>query len=233
MLSYLEYSADNEGAFYNNGSISAGNDVVPGGSYIYKLFARDGSGPTASQPSSTVWLYHSHYYMDERDIYSGLAGAIIVTKKGMAGADAKPTDVDREFVTMFFIFDQNISVLLDSNTKTFCPGFTNPDPNDFEESNMKHAINGMFMGNLPGLTMNKGDRVRWYVISLGNEVDIHTPHWHGNTVVVNGINTDVVDLLPGTMLVADMIPDNIGTWAYHCHVTNHMMAGMTALYTVK
>ena len=229
----LEYSPDNEGAFYANGSVSAGNDVEPGGKYTYRLLARDASGPAANQPSSVVWLYHSHYYMDERDLYAGLVGGIIVTKKGMADENAKPVDVDREFITMFFIFNQNASALLDSSIHTFCPGFTNPDPDDFEESNKKHTINGMLMGNLPGLTMNKGERVRWYLLALGNEVDLHTPHWHGNTVMSNGVNTDVIDLLPANMLVADMVPDNAGIWGYHCHVTDHMMAGMTALYTVR
>ena len=89
------------------------------------------------------------------------------------------------------------------------------------------------MGNLPGLIMNKGERVRWYVMGMGSEMDIHTPHWHGNTVTVDGQNTDVVEILPATMLTCDMIPDNIGTWAFHCHVSNHMIAGMTALYIVQ
>ncbi len=229
----LEYTADNEGALYNNGSMGAGNDVAPGKSYTYRLFAREESGPTANQPSSIAWLYHSHYYMDERDIYAGLTGAIIVTRRGMGGVDGKPKDVDREFVTLFFIFNQNASALLDSSTQVFCPGFTNPNPDDFTESNKKHAINGMIMGNLPGLTMNRGERVRWYLMALGNEVDLHTPHWHGNIVTSNGTHTDVVSLLPAEMLVADMVPDNPGTWGFHYHVSDHMVAGMSAVYTVK
>jgi len=88
------------------------------------------------------------------------------------------------------------------------------------------------MGNLPGLTMYQGEKVRWYLLALGNEVDLHTPHWHGSTVVTNGIRTDVVNLLPAQMLVADMNPYNPGTWGFHCHVSDHQVAGMTALYTV-
>ncbi len=229
----LQYSPANEGSPYNNGVVGLGDDVPPGGSYTYQYFARESSGPTANQPSSVVWLYHSHFFMDERDIYAGLIGGIIVTKKGMADINAKPIDVDREFVTLFLIFNENSSAFIDSSTQMFCPGFTNPNPADFFESNRKHSINGMMMGNLPGLVMNKGERVRWYLLSLGNEVDLHTPHWHGNTVTVNGITTDVVDLLPANMLVVDMVPDNVGTWAFHCHVTDHMVAGMNALYTVK
>jgi FtsP/CotA-like multicopper oxidase with cupredoxin domain len=171
--------------------------------------------------------------MDESDLYSGLIGAIIITKKGMGDADAKPIDVDREFVTLFFIWDESNSLYLNQNIATYCPGFTNPDSADFAESNRKYAINGMFMGNLPGLIMNKGERVRWYVMGMGSEMDIHTPHWHGNTVTVDGQNTDVVEILPSTMLTCDMVPDNIGVWGFHCHVSDHMNAGMTALYVVQ
>jgi len=43
---------------------------------------------------------------------------------------------------------------------------------EFRESNRKHAINGLLYGNLRGLTMNRGERVRWYVIGSGNENDL-------------------------------------------------------------
>jgi hephaestin len=80
--------------------------------------------------------------------------------------------------------------------------------------------------------MKKGERVRWYVMDLGTETDLHTPHWHGNTVLVTGMRTDSLSLLPGSMVVADMVPDDVGTWLYHCHVNDHITAGMQALYTV-
>jgi hephaestin len=35
------------------------------------------------------------------------------------------------------------------------------------------------------------------------------------------------------MKVADMIPDNPGTWMYHCHVNDHMLEGMSARYQVR
>ena len=30
------------------------------------------------------------------------------------------------------------------------------------------------------ISMKRGERVRWYVMGMGTEVDLHTPHWHGN-----------------------------------------------------
>jgi FtsP/CotA-like multicopper oxidase with cupredoxin domain len=37
---------------------------------------------------------------------------------------------------------------------------------------------------------------------------------------------------PKEPLTADMVPDNSGTWLFHCHVTFHNAAGMAARYKV-
>jgi FtsP/CotA-like multicopper oxidase with cupredoxin domain len=44
---------------------------------------------------------------------------------------------------------------------------------------------------------------------------------------------DVVGLLPATMVNADMAPDDRGTWLFHCHVNDHILAGMSARYRVE
>jgi FtsP/CotA-like multicopper oxidase with cupredoxin domain len=125
--------------------------------------------------------------------------------------------VDREFVTFWMVFNENTS-----RTR----------PRD-AEGNLKHAVNGLFFGNLHGLEMNKGDRVRWYITDLGSEVDLHTPHWHGAKLLLGGSYVDVVELLPGSMKVADMVARNPGVWMLHCHVNDHMTAGMYATYTIN
>jgi manganese oxidase len=51
-------------------------------------------------------------------------------------------------------------------------------------------------------------------------------------VTANGMKTDVVSVFPATMINADMRPDNAGSWFFHCHVNDHLTAGMSALYTV-
>jgi hypothetical protein len=43
---------------------------------------------------------------------------------------------------------------------------------------------------------------------------------------------DVIELLPGSMVTVDMLADNPGTWLFHCHVADHMEAGMMATYTI-
>jgi len=69
-------------------------------------------------------------------------------------------------------------------------------------------------------------------MGMGSEMDIHTPHWHGKTVRQGQRNTDVIELLPASMTSADMIADNVGTWLFHCQVSDHMEAGMMAKYTI-
>lgn len=229
------YEKDDEGSMTNDGTTGADmhDDHVPPGeteTYVWQVPERAGPGP--NDPSSVVWLYHSH--VDEvRDTNSGLIGAIIVARKGMADESGKPRDVDREFVVLWKIFNENNSLYLDDNLAAL-PGGDKVDREneDFHESNLKHAINGYIFGSQPMFTMKVGERVRWYMMGLGTEPDLHTPHWHGNTVLLRGQRLDVVSLMPAQTLVADMKPDNPGIWMFHCHVDDHVSAGMTARYEV-
>jgi FtsP/CotA-like multicopper oxidase with cupredoxin domain len=238
------YEKASEGAHYsmvisgtNESGHSAmpetGADVKPGDQYTYHWEVPERAGPGPSDPDSLVWLYHAHDHQGI-DIYAGLIGAIIVTRAGRANPDGTPKDVDREFVTLFMIFDENMSPYLDANIQKFTGSSKgiNKNDEDFKESNKKHAINGLLFGNLEGLTMRRGQRVRWYVIGLGNENDIHTPHWHGNTVLRGGSRVDTINVFPATTEVVDMRPDDVGTWLFHCHVTDHMAGGMMTRYTV-
>jgi len=210
-----------------------GADVTPDGEYTYRWAVPERAGPGPSDPDSVAWLYHAHDH-EGVDIYAGLIGVIIVTRAGHANPNGTPKDVDREFVTLFMIFDENLSPYLDANIQKFAgaPESVAKDNEEFKESNKKHAINGLLYGNLNGLVMHRGDRVRWYVIGLGNENDIHTAHWHGNTVLHHGSRIDTVNVFPATTEVVDMRPDNVGTWLFHCHVTDHMAGGMMTRYTV-
>jgi manganese oxidase len=239
------YDKSSEGAHYSTETAmdpdgheaqdmpKTGADVKPGGEYTYRWAVPERAGPGSSDPDSVAWLYHAHDH-EGLDIYAGLIGAIIITRAGRANPDGTPKDVDREFVTLFMIFDENLSPYLDANIQKFAgkPDSVAKDNEEFKESNKKHAINGLLYGNLSGLVMHRGDRVRWYVIGLGNENDIHTAHWHGNTVLHRGSRIDTVNVFPATTEVVDMRPDNVGTWLFHCHVTDHMAGGMMTRYTV-
>ena len=231
------YEKDSEGAPYNDGTSGAAkadDAVQPGGTHTYTWQVPERAGPGPMDPSSILWMYHSH--VDEPgDTNAGLIGPIIVGAEGSLGPDGTPTDVDREFVTMFTVFDENASPYLDANIKQYAgvPQSVKREDEGFIESNLMHSINGFVYGNLPGLEVNLGERVRWYLLGIGTEVDLHTPHWHGNTGTWAGMRTDIVELLPASMKVLDMTTDADGTWLFHCHVNDHIDAGMLALYTVN
>jgi manganese oxidase len=230
------YEKSSEGAHYAAGPgdhvHDTGAHVAPlGGTYTYRWDVPERAGPGPADPDSVVWLYHAHDH-ENRDIYAGLIGAIVVTRAGRALPDGRPRDVDRELVLLFMIFDENKSPYLDANVAEFAEGPVNKGDEGFKESNRKHAINGLLWGNLEGLTMRAGERVRWYLIGLGNENDIHTAHWHGATVLRRGSRADTVELFPATTEVVDMRPDDVGTWMFHCHVADHMAAGMMTRYSV-
>jgi FtsP/CotA-like multicopper oxidase with cupredoxin domain len=231
------YAKDSEGAPYNDGT--SGKDklddaVPPGGrhTYVWKVPERAGPGP--GDGSSVMWMYHSH--TDEvSDTYAGLMGPMEITRRGMARPDGSPKDVDREVFALFSVMNENQSPFLIENLHRFAkpPYPRDPDDDDeFQESNLMHSINGYVFGNGPMIVLKKGERVRWYVMSMGTEVDLHTPHWHGNTVLVNGMRMDTISLLPASMVVADMVPDDVGTWLFHCHVNDHIRAGMLTRYRV-
>jgi len=205
------YTKDNEGANYA-GTQTNGGAVAPGERFTYTWEVTEEAGPGPADGSSIVWLYHSHVNSVD-ELYAGLMGTIIVTAADKANPDGTPTDIDKEFVNLFMVFNEN-------------------EGDEEVEGDLMHAINGFIFGNLPGLTMKKGDRVRWHLVGMGTEVDLHTPHWHGATVLHQGSRKDTVDLLAGTMTSADMLALNPGTWMYHCHVTDHITAGMTALYEI-
>jgi FtsP/CotA-like multicopper oxidase with cupredoxin domain len=67
---------------------------------------------------------------------------------------------------------------------------------------------------------------------LGEGINFHTPHWHGNVVEVRGKRLDVFTIGPADFVTADMVPDMAGSWMFHCHVDEHMQAGMMTEYTV-
>ncbi|MGY3319751.1 multicopper oxidase domain-containing protein [Arthrobacter sp. TE12232] len=233
------YDKGSEGAPYNDGTSAAdhGDDAVtPGTVYTYSYKVPDRAGPGPMDGSSVMWMYHSH--TDEvGDDYAGLVGPMVITKASAARADGTPNDVDREFFVQFKVSDENASPYLQRNIARFAgdPASVDPDNEEFGESNLMHSVNGYVFGNLPldAMTMAKGDRVRWYLMGMGTEVDLHTPHWHGNTATALGMRTDVVSLLPATMVTADMVPDNPGTWLFHCHVNDHISAGMLVRYRVS
>jgi len=247
----VAYTRDSEGAMYADGMNhpEANGLVPPGETHVYTWIAREQAGPGPQDGSSVVWIYHSHNY-EPKDVNAGLIGPIVITRRGMARADGSPKDIDHEFFCLFMLVDENQSQYFEHNLRAHVTDASNlnrieaipEDPNGnadlplgrgFAISNVKSTINGYMFGNGPVMTMRKGEHVRWYLMTMGNGFNFHTPHWHGNLVSVRGQYMDVLPTIgPAQFVAADMIPDMPGTWMFHCHVDDHMKGGMQTMYRV-
>lgn len=237
----VRYDKDSEGSSYFP-ERGAGAAIAPGAQFTYVWYLDEASGPRADEPSSKPWLYHSHVSGDA-EINAGLSGFLIVTDPARARADGTPQDVDREMSILLENYDESgedesaeYAAEAQTGNRFYAELSTQAGWADRQqkiELGMRHAINGRIYGNVSGLEMREGERVRWYVFGLGTEADVHTAHWHAARLRDEaGHMTDVVNLMPGNMRTADMLADNPGQWLIHCHVGEHMMEGMYGAYRV-
>ncbi|XP_066507693.1 ferroxidase HEPHL1 [Hoplias malabaricus] len=210
--------------------------VPPGNMSRYEWHIPERSGPGMSDPNCISFAYYSAVDII-KDTVSGLIGPLVICRKGTLNQDRNRLDVDREFALLFFIFDENKSWYLEQNIKTY---YNSSLPlyrgDDFEESNKMHAINGKLYGNLEGLDMQKGEKVNWYLLGMGSELDMHTVHLHGQTFIYKtdlSHRADVFDLFPSSFQTLEIIADSEGTWLLHCHVADHILAGMETTYTIQ
>ena len=239
----VRYDKDSEGSAYLTAK-GLGSSIAPQARFTYVWKCDEASAPGPAEPSSKPWLYHSHVQGDS-EINAGLSGFIIVTDAARARPDGTPADVDREMALLFENYDESGfteaqeyagQVVVDGKAPDGGPA---PAIVPWEETQaikelaMRSALNGRVFGNLHGLEMIDGERVRWYVFALGTVPDVHTAHWHGERLKdAAGRMTDTIELSPGTMKCADMLADNPGDWMIHCHVGDHMMEGMYANFSV-
>ncbi|KAI4813818.1 hypothetical protein KUCAC02_003042, partial [Chaenocephalus aceratus] len=192
--------------------------VKPGNILELTWDVPNSSGPGVSDPNCISYAYYSN------DLYSGLLGPLVICRPGTLqrgeGPDRQRDDVEKEFALLFMVHDENQSWYLDENIKTYLGA--DPDTltrdEDFQESNKMHGINGLVYGNLHGLVMTRGQKVDWYLLGMGTEVDMHTVHFHAETF---------------TYKTVEMVAGNPGTWLLHCHVTDHIHAGMETTFTIK
>eukprot|EP01083_Nonionella_stella_P178789 632700_1 len=234
----VKYDKTSEGAPYDDEGLE-GDIVAPGEKWIYIWEARD---KIMAGLSSQAWMYHSH--VDEpRDVMTGLMGPLVITKDGMqtSNDNLKPTDIDREFTTWMMAMNEEESLLWEDNLNQYLDLSSDEaaaemllDDEAFKESNLMHSINGLLFGNLEHLWMRDEEEVRWYTASIGSEPDgPHSPHWHGNIVAdATGDYVDTLTLIPGVTQTVTMSVDAVGLWFYHCHVHDHIDAGMYTLYKV-
>ncbi|XP_041369921.1 hephaestin-like [Gigantopelta aegis] len=225
----------NEGTFYSDDVSSRGDNGVPPNAFtVYQW--RVPSGPGPNDPPCISSLYYSAHDQS-RDLYSGLVGPIIICRKGVLDDSGGRKDVDKEFMVLFSIFDENESLYIGDNIHTYAPSRNKTNPRDpaFVESNMMHSINGLVYQAVPGITMAVGEKIAWYLLGFGSTKDVHTVHFHGQTVLYehSGQHTlDVLDVFPESGASVVMQAINPGVWLLHCHVNDHMEAGMETIYTI-
>lgn len=115
------------------------------------------------------------------------------------------------------------------------PGTRRPDPNEMTDFNVLTLNATIFPATAP-LVVKRGDRVR---IRIGNlsAMDHHPMHIHGHAfeVVATDGGTlresarwhEVSVLVPvGSTRTIEFLADRAGDWAFHCHMTHHVMTQM-------
>ncbi|KAM3834220.1 ceruloplasmin [Vipera latastei] len=232
----VKYTKENEGSFYpDNTSHSQKKDdaVQPGEQYVYKWDVTEDHGPAEGDSNCLTRIYHSHIDAP-KDVASGLIGALITCRKGTL-QNGKDKDVDREFVLLFSVMDENFSWYLDENIKKYCsePDKVDKENEDFQESNKMHSINGYMYGYLPNVTMCAEEKVKWHLFGIGNEADVHSVYFHGQTLTERKHRVDTISLFPATFVDALMVPKNDGDWLLSCQVNDHIEGGMQAIFKVK
>ncbi|XP_019486255.1 PREDICTED: ceruloplasmin isoform X1 [Hipposideros armiger] len=232
----ITYLKEHEGAIYPDNTTDfhkADDKVYPGEQYTYIMQATQEQSPGEQDGNCVTRIYHSHIDAP-KDIASGLIGPLIVCKKGSL-EEEKEKNIDKEFVVMFSVVDENFSWYLDDNIKTYCsqPEKVDQDDEDFQESNRMYSVNGYAFGSLPGLSMCAEDRVKWYLFGMGNEVDVHAAFFHGQTLTDKNYRVDTINLFPATLSDAFMVAQNPGEWMLSCQNLNHLKAGLQAFFQVQ
>ncbi len=169
----------------------------------------------------TVWqhgtfMYHAHH--DEMtQMALGLLGVIVIHPR-----EEKEPRPDRDFVYM--LSEWRID-----------PGTTRPNPNEMTEFNILTLNAKAYPGTAP-MIVRQGDRTR---IRIGNlsAMDHHSMHFHGHYWWVRETDGGVIPesarwpevtvIVPvGSTRTVEFIANNPGDWAFHCHMSHHVMNQM-------
>lgn len=99
-------------------------------------------------------------------------------------------------------------------------------------SDYRWSINGNVYPNRDSLDVKEGERVQ---MTIANKTMMsHPMHLHGHDFHVveidgrplRGAKRDTVLVPPGGVTKIQFDADNIGVWAYHCHILYHLASGM-------
>ncbi|KAI4555009.1 hypothetical protein MJG53_021243, partial [Ovis ammon polii x Ovis aries] len=203
-------------------------------SYFWKV--QHHMAPTKDEFDCKAWAYFSDVDL-EKDVHSGLIGPILICRMDTLSAAHGRQVTVQEFALFFTIFDETKSWYFAENMARNCvaPCHVQPEDPTFQEKYRFHAINGYVMDTLPGLVMAQHQRIRWYLLSMGSNENIHSIHFSGHVFTVRKTEEykmAVYNLYPGVFETVEMLPSKVGTWRIECLIGEHLQAGMSTLFLV-
>ncbi|KAM5221720.1 coagulation factor VIII [Ctenodactylus gundi] len=212
------------------------NLVMPNETKTYFWEVQQHMAPTNDEFDCKAWAYFSDVDL-ERDMHSGLIGPLLICRTDtLSSAHGRQMTV-KEFALFFTIFDETKSWYFAENMERNCQAPCNIHLEDpvFKENYRFHAINGYVMDTLPGLVMALDQRIRWYLLSMGSNENIHSIHFSGHVFTVRKkeeYKMAVYNLYPGVFETVEMLPSKTGIWRIECLIGEHLHAGMSTLFLV-
>ena len=180
--------------------------IKPGETFLYEFTLRQNG--TA--------MYHSHH--DEMtQIGLGMTGLFVIHPR-----ERREPAIDRDFAVL--LHEWRID-----------PGTSRPNPNEMTDFNVLTMNAKAFPATEP-LVVKKGERVR---IRIGNlsPMEHHPIHLHGYQFLITETDggripepaqwPETTVLVPvGSTRTIEFVADEPGDWAFHCHMTHHVMNQM-------
>jgi manganese oxidase len=179
--------------------------ILPGKTFVYEF----------EMKASGTFMYHPH--SDEMvQMAMGMMGMFIVHPR-----DPKFRRVDRDFVFMM-------------NAYAIDPGTSLPRVSEMTDFNMWTWNSRVFPG-IDILPVRLGSRVRVRMANLS--MTNHPIHLHGHHFAVTCTDggwipesaqwpETTIDVPVGAIRALDVVADNPGDWAFHCHKSHHTMNAM-------
>lgn len=209
--------------------------LQPNQTYTYEWIVPASAAPGPQDPTTVAYSYYSGVDTAAQ-LNAGLMGALVVANPGTLQANDLAKGLDHEVTLMFHVSNENDSPYLEDNVNATAAAIGqafNVTSEDFEESNLMHGINGFLYCNMPAATFARKSTVRWVVLGMGSQEDIHSPVFTGQVVTQAGRPVYSPGVLPAMTQVVDMVAASPGTWQYYCFVFDHMVAGMMAKMVVQ
>uniref|UniRef100_A0A3Q0T2K1 Coagulation factor VIII, procoagulant component n=1 Tax=Amphilophus citrinellus TaxID=61819 RepID=A0A3Q0T2K1_AMPCI len=214
------------------GSIAQTKPVPPGEARTYNWKVTKEQGPTDSEFDCKTGAYYSTVDK-EKDLHSGLIGPLVICKTGTLQTNQNTQAGIQEFSLLFHTFDETKSWYLEENLKRHCapPCQVNTKDPWYYASNKFAAINGYVAETLPGLLVAQYQPVRWHLLNVGSDRELHAVHFHGLPFTIHTKQEHrmgIYNLFPGVFGTVEMRPPTVGIWLVECTIGDYQLAGMRA-----